>query len=149
MGAVPAGTTVALKLRVDRCAKARFSEVRLLVGEPGDDITALEWSSVPLAEEPDGYRAFVEALGEPHVMFYVFELLLVDGESLFYVPRADGRSTMGELVVPDSIPAEKEKAKDADAEAATVESVDAKAAEPAEDASEEKSDKKKSDDSDI
>ena len=101
MGAVPAGTTVALKLRVDRCAKARFSEVRLLVGEPGDDITALEWSSVPLAEEPDGYRAFVEALGEPHVMFYVFELLLVDGESLFYVPRADGRSTMGELVVPD------------------------------------------------
>ena len=66
---------------------------------------------------------------------------------------AEGRANVnsGELVVPDSIPgAEKEKAKDADAEAATVESVDAKATEPAEDASKEKGDKdKKSDDSDI
>ena len=73
------------------------------------------------------------------------------GDILNRCAFAEGRSNVnsGELVVPDSIPVEKEKAKDADAEAATVESVDAKAAEPAEDASEEKSDKKKSDDSDI
>ena len=73
------------------------------------------------------------------------------GDILNRCAFAEGRSNVnsGELVVPDSIPAEKEKAKDADAEAATVESVDAKAAEPAEDASEEKSGKKKSDDSDI
>ena len=73
------------------------------------------------------------------------------GDILNRCAFAEGRSNVnsGELVVPDTIPAEKEKAKDADAEAATVESVDAKAAEPTEGASEEKSDKKKSDDSDI
>ena len=74
------------------------------------------------------------------------------GDILNRCAFAEGRSNVnsGELVVPDSIPAEKEKAKDADAEAATVESVDAKATEPAEDASKEKGDKdKKSDDSDI
>ncbi len=77
------------------------------------------------------------------------------GDILNRCAFAEGRSNVntGELVVPDSIPAEKEKAKDTDAEAAAVESVDAKAAEPAENASgasDEKSDKeKKSEDSDI
>ena len=98
-GAVPTGTPVTLKLRVDEFAKPWFSEVRLLVGEPGGSIESLEWRAVPLEEERGGYRAHMQASDGPRVAFYAFELVLTGGESFFYVPRADGRSTMGELVV--------------------------------------------------
>lgn len=90
-----AGGVVTLALRVDSQVRCRVMSVDLLVCEDGST-----WRECPMGSFDSGYAATVEIAPYPHVVFYAFRLLLSDESVAYYVPRADGRSTAGQLVFP-------------------------------------------------
>lgn len=101
-GAVPAGTVVRLRLHVNESARPIVSSVSVLVGEYAQEQGGLIWVDSPLTAYEDGFEGHLTTGSIPHVLFYVFRLDLADGAVAYYVPRADGRATAGELVIDDA-----------------------------------------------
>ncbi|MBO4353263.1 MAG: hypothetical protein J5818_07235, partial [Eggerthellaceae bacterium] len=97
VGAIPAGQAVRVTLRVAEPARALVESVEMLVAEADADAVA-SWREEPLFPCDDGFAATIEPAVFPHVEFYAFKLLLVDETIAYYVPRADGAATAGELV---------------------------------------------------
>ena len=96
-GAVAVGTQVRVKLRVDESALAgaRIEAAEALLWE-GEDA----WRPVALAPCAGGFEGVLDPAPYPHAAFYVFKLQVEGDETAYYyVPRADGRSTIGEAVV--------------------------------------------------
>lgn len=89
------GEVVRVALRVDGFAVSLVSTVELLVCEKG------VWTAQPMAPCGGGFAGTVEPNVYPHVVFYAFKLFFEDESVAYCVPRADGRSTAGELVFPD------------------------------------------------
>ena len=97
-GAVPAGTDVSVTLRVEEFARWAVGSAVALVGERVNGSSEFSWTEVPLWPCEVGYTSNLGLKCTPQVAFYVFRLDLTDGSSAYYVPRADGRGTIGELV---------------------------------------------------
>ena len=156
------------QVRIRTTGDNLFTSLR---GESGDYVVTLDQGLIPEKNfetgEVKNVTRFLDFSLSPQCAVKIFRRkAAVDGRMIVSMMTfnpagdilnrcafAEGRANVntGELVVPDSIPvSDKEKAKDADADAAeTVESVDAKPA-AAEDASKEKgTEEKKSEDSDI
>ena len=97
-GAVTVGTQVRVKLRVDvsALAGARIEAVEALLWE-GEGA----WRPMPTWACEDGYEATLSPEPYPHAAFYVFKLSLPHDEVAYCVPCADGRSTAGEVVLPE------------------------------------------------
>ena len=100
VGAVLAGTSVDVRLRVDVDARSLLKGALLLVGQPAEQGVQLEWHPVAMDACPEGFAARLDAPQTPQVLFYAFLIATLDESLFFYVPRADGRATAGELVVP-------------------------------------------------
>ena len=99
-GAVPVGSTVNLLLRVDQAARENLALVSLLFGSHEPDVPGYVWAEVPLRETAEGFVVEMVLGGTPRVYKYAFLLETNRGQIAYYVPRADGRATAGELVVP-------------------------------------------------
>ena len=93
-GAVTGGYPVRLTLRVARAARDLIESADLLAGQADE-----QWEATPLMPCNEGFASAIEPAAFPHVEFYAFKLALVDGTEAYYVPRADGAATAGELVV--------------------------------------------------
>ncbi|MBR0405749.1 MAG: glycoside hydrolase family 13 protein [Eggerthellaceae bacterium] len=98
-GAVPFGTVVRLRLHINESVRSAVSSVSVLVGEHAQEQGGLVWTGSPLTAYEDGFEGYLATGNVPRVMFYVFRLHLEDGAVAYYVPRADGRATAGELVL--------------------------------------------------
>ncbi|MBO4352714.1 MAG: glycoside hydrolase family 13 protein [Eggerthellaceae bacterium] len=97
VGAVSVGQAVRITLRVAESARAFVESAEVLVAEADADVVA-SWREEPLFPCDDGFAAAIELAAFPHVEFYAFKLLLADETVAYYVPRADGAATAGELV---------------------------------------------------
>ena len=95
LGAVPIGTPVSVTLRVDGAVRWRVRHAEALVCEYG------EWRAVRMDACDGGFTASLQLDSRVHVAFYVFRLTVDDQVVAYYVPRTDGRSTAGELALPD------------------------------------------------
>lgn len=93
-GAVPVGTSVRVTLRMHVDLRGDVRHAYVLVYEYGF------WHEVSLKPCENGFAAYVDLSGHPHVVFYVFRLIFGNGSAAYYVPRADGRSSAGQLVWP-------------------------------------------------
>ena len=100
VGAVPTGTPVHVSLWVDDQVKHQVESAALLVGRASHADATLLWESRLLWPDGRGFSGAIPPEPQPRVLFYLFEIQLDDGTSAFYVPRADGKATSGELVVP-------------------------------------------------
>ena len=98
LGAVPIGTTVHLRLRVNHEVRSGIESAVLVVREGSDERT------VPMAADGTGYSCTIGFAHDPHVAFYYFALMLDSGDEVVYAPRSDGRSTSGELYDPNDVP---------------------------------------------
>ena len=99
-GAVPMGTSVTISLRVEAMARAYIKHVQLLFGFASvDDPARLDWLEPDMHSTEYGWSMSFSTADFPHVAFYAFALTLTDGESAYYIPRTDNRSTAGELVI--------------------------------------------------
>ncbi|MBQ9003303.1 MAG: glycoside hydrolase family 13 protein [Eggerthellaceae bacterium] len=96
-GAVTVGAGVHVTLRVDGGLRAIVRSVRAIVSERSTVDLEMPERKVDLAPYAEGFGAWLEFERAPHVAFYLFELVLESGESVYYAPRADGRATAGEL----------------------------------------------------
>ena len=100
VGAVPTGTPVHVSLWVDDQVKHQVKSAALLVGRASHADASLLWESRPLWADERGFSGTIPPEPQPRVLFYLFELELDDSTPAFYVPRADGKATSGELVTP-------------------------------------------------
>ena len=103
MGAVPAeadgpAPQVRLVLTVEQAFRSDIAEVTVQVGELPEGGAFPHWRDVAAVRSDSGFTAEVALDPRPHVALYAFVLRTVGGEVPLYVPRADGRSTFGELV---------------------------------------------------
>ena len=94
-GAVPVGTGVRLRLRVEADTEGDLLGIDVLLRE------ANAVSRIPMLRTDAGYEAEVFPSPEPHAAFYRFEAQGADGEVLLYVPQRDGRTTAGEFIPAD------------------------------------------------
>ncbi|NGM16863.1 4-alpha-glucanotransferase [Eggerthellaceae bacterium zg-893] len=123
-GAVPAGTVVAVTLRIDAGNGEDVREAWLEVldvaadaeaeGPAGLDASAsahdagglgaagrFAWKRIPLQPVAGGLEACIDTAGEPRVLFYRFHLVTAEGD-VVYGRREDGLSTAGQAVaLPD------------------------------------------------
>ena len=98
LGAVPVGTCVEVRLRVDETVFPLVESVDVLVFEREALAADAASQAVPMHEAGGGFAGAFSLRDDPHVAFYLFALTAVGGEAFYYVPCADGRSTAGELV---------------------------------------------------
>ena len=103
VGAVPTGADgpapqVRLDLTVEQAFRSDIAEVTVRVGELPEGGALPRWRDVAAVRSDSGFAAQVALDPRPHVALYAFMLCTVGGEMFLYVPRADGRSTFGELV---------------------------------------------------
>ena len=103
VGAVPADAggpapQVRLDLIVEQAFRSDIAEVSVRVGELPEGGALPLWQDVAAVRSGNGFTAQVALDPRPHVALYAFVLRTVYGEVFLYVPRADGRSTFGELV---------------------------------------------------
>ena len=98
-GAVPEGTVVCLKLHVNESARPVVTSASMLVGEYAPEHHGLVWVDSSLAACEVGFEGQVAVGSVPRAFFYAFRINLADGTVAYYVPRADGRATAGELVI--------------------------------------------------
>ena len=103
VGAVPAAgggpaPRVQVFLHVEQGFCERIACVAVRVGEVPEGGAVPVWREVKATRGADGFTAELVLTARPHVALYAFALRATDGEEFFYVPRADGRSTFGELV---------------------------------------------------
>ena len=101
-GAVTEGTVVRLALRVDWSARSSVTSASVLVGQYSQEHSGLGWADSTLTACEEGFEGFVQVGAAPCALFYVFRLSLADGTVAYYVPRADGRATSGELVAEEA-----------------------------------------------
>ena len=97
---MPVGTPVDVLLWVEEGQRNRVSKVTLLVGEPEMAGERLFWHEVPLSATNRGFSGTIVGANRPAAVFYLFLLDFSDGGMAYYVPRADGHSTAGQLVEP-------------------------------------------------
>ncbi|MBR3257745.1 MAG: glycoside hydrolase family 13 protein, partial [Eggerthellaceae bacterium] len=71
--------------------------VSVRVGEIPEGSARPLWRDVQTVRSGNGFVAELVLGPRPHVALYAFVLRIADGEEFLYVPRADGRSTFGEL----------------------------------------------------
>ena len=95
VGAVPVGHDVRVVLRVRSAARALVDSVELLVLDGGS-----AGAGVRMDECPEGFAGTLSPSRDPHVVLYAFRIVLANESLLYYVPRADGRSTAGEVACP-------------------------------------------------
>ena len=103
VGAVGAKTDgpaplVRVFLLVDQGFCESIASVALRVGEVPEGGAVPVWHRVSAVRDGRGFAAELVLEARPHVALYAFAIRTVGGEEFLYVPRADGRSTFGELV---------------------------------------------------
>lgn len=97
LGAVAVGTDVSVVLRVAPESRHLVESAEVLVGERHMPGLSMSWRAEPLSPCERGFCGSFSLEANPHVAFYVFRLR-AGGQTCYYVPRADGRATAGELV---------------------------------------------------
>lgn len=112
---MPAGTGVRLALRIDWHARHLVRAVDVLLGERSSGGLDTTWKTFALHPSDEGFAGTVLPGAYPHASYYVFALHVEPeygwiassagveihddgGQVLYYVPRADGRSTSGDLM---------------------------------------------------
>ena len=99
-GALPLGASVRIVLRVDENARQAVRKASLLTGEYDGRAQRLVWCEQSMDACGEGYSAVFEPAPNLHAAYYAFAIYTADDLLLYYVPRADGRATFGELVRP-------------------------------------------------
>lgn len=92
LGAVTLGTPVQVALRIHDDALKLVESVDVVIEEQGDR------HNIRLELQDGAFSGAIILKNEPHAAFYHFEIACADDTNCYYVPRADGRSTVGELV---------------------------------------------------
>ena len=98
LGAVPVGERVRVILRVDCAARSAVASAAVRVGQRLPYEEGCSWSELEMSPCDQGFCGEFDLEHVPHVAFYAFVLYLADESKVYYVPRADGRASAGEVV---------------------------------------------------